>query len=268
MDFLRSLVLRSLGEAGAVEPPRIPYVSVHPDGVREDEGATEPETVTPPPETRAPAPERSPRVEGPETSRQVGVPHDDSPEPPIIERTIAPPHSAIDATTPRKPPETPHATVEQPTGTVPPPAPPVTEHSEPRPEPPVQRQETVRTTHETTRVHEIQRVQHFKDRIVEREIVRPTTEHEPAPPVKPEQTLTPQIQPRPKPDMAAEIPARITPPETTEPPAPPPAIHVSIGRVTVAVQAPARPSGAPARVRPAPPTMDLDEYNARVRKPR
>mgnify|MGYP001309701662 CR=1 FL=1 len=271
MDFLRSLILRSLGDVDTVEPPRIPYVSVYPDGVPQDEGSAEPTEVTSPTIAHeAPAPERAARADGTETAPQVRPRFDDDAEPPAIVPTTAPPPVPTDASTPTAPPRTPHPMGEQPPAIIPPPlAPPVTDRVEPRPEAPVQRQEIVRTTHETTRIHEIQNLQRHTDRFIEREVVRPAaSKDELTPRVLSKRTPESPIRPRPKPDMTPKLPARIAPPERAEPPAAAPAIHVNIGRVTVAVQAPASPSDRTVRVRPAPPAMDLDAYNARVRKPR
>jgi hypothetical protein len=268
MDFLRSLVLRSLGEAGTVEPPRIPYVTVYPDSVPEEETA-EPTAVTPPTARfETPLAERSNQAEESEPAPQQQPRLDDGIEPPASVPTATPFPTETDVTTPTVTPLMPRTTAEERTAIVPPP-PSVTDPSEPRPETPAERQEVVRTTHETTRIREIQRVQSHTDRIVEREMVRPAAQKdEPTAGVPLERTPAPLIQPRTKPDIAPKLPGRVKPLEKPEPSTPPPAIHVSIGRVTVAVQPPRLPSDRATGVRPLPPAMDLDAYNARVRKPR
>lgn len=275
MDFLNLLVQRNFGHIDAVEPPRIPYVSVIPEYVREDEGAA----------TEEPQEDISPRAsnnEAPKLENVAAPPYDakdlqqsraksDSDATPItIVQTRSPQLELSEPNVPSLLPQTPQISAEarsevnlassQSSSVTP---------EKSQSEAPARLKEVIISRHETTQVSEVQHVQRITERTVEHDVVEPSPPQEgPPAPGRREETKPSFIHARPQQEPLIK-PAAVAPPAAPAvAPSQPQPVHVSIGRVTVAVQAPKPPITRTERTRPASPAMDLDAYNARVRKPR
>lgn len=271
MNFLQSLAGRVRDAVSVVEPPRVPFVNVFPDGglaVQRDDGAREPApSLTPerPPAGASPPRAASPggRAEPTATAAPVERPSMDAPrresptppEPPPFEQRTSLIERVIEQRV--SPPERPER--ERP-AIAPPPA--------PAREPAAVREE--RWLHE---VHETRH--HVTERRTERVV-----ETTPAPPRSPRVVaapVQPPIEPRePAPVQAPPSPAPLPrsprgPAISQEAAAPrppaasPPPVHVSIGRIVVRVQAPPEPSRSEV-TRPVAPALSLEAYTAAQRR--
>lgn len=267
MNFLESLVLRTLDAAPTVEPPRVPYISVFPveeaspsipdAGVADNSGAPRQRPAIG--RTRPPADAR-PVDEAPAV-QHAAVPA----QPPRVA-----PRAAVRSKTAEDDGEKSDARVERIIG----------ERDVVRREivesprsdgssgdavsvPPAAVPPEVREVHHAHHHYWIERSVERIVREVEGVVVTPTFEPPAAPrPDARRDRVERSESRRPEPPAREFTPVLAAPRETPPVPAEPsPVVHVTIGRVTVRLQQPA----AAARTdttRPAPPALGLDEYTA------
>lgn len=268
MNFLESLTARARETVAIVEPPRIPFVNLFPEGAT-GPGAEPTGPAVPLVRSRgdAPAPtvpaaadhhaaistertaQRAPEPTPATAPRRAPAPTAIGPRPPAIERVIERPVLAAE------PADRPLAA--PPTATGPRPPPPITTMEE----------RWLREVRET----QIERSERHTERVIEPAPPTPA----PPPAVTVVTSAAAAIEPR-RPLVVAptvappSVPAALRPSPAETPPALPAApgaapVVVSIGRIVVQVQAP--PVAARGeRTRPAAPTLDLDAYNAARRR--
>ena len=273
MNLLQSLALRTIEMAPAIEPPRVPFVSVFPEepveGVDTARPAPEPPRAgvlpEPPARTRpgAALPVEAHSKPGPERAPVDAVHREASREPRDPGAGLRP----IQTVTPRVSERTIERRVEvsrrsdetrQPA-------------SEPRvpaadAEPPAIVRHEVHETHHHHWVEPppvVHRVEHVTTpaRAVDEAPARP-----PRAPVAPPRRVEPAAEP---PLRRPGVLAEPQDPRRRESPAPAqPVVHVAIGRVTVRVQQPPPAAASTPTTRPVPPALDLDTYTASRRRGR
>ncbi|WP_441287824.1 hypothetical protein ACSRUE_37860 [Sorangium sp. KYC3313] len=274
MNFLESLAGRARETVAVVEPPRVPFVNVFPDGglgVQNDEGVRRaapgiaierpPSEPTLPRAARSAGREEQAVAAAPAEPRSMDVrlrgspaapapvPAPSEPRAPRVERVIE--QHVVRAE---------HDGRER-AGI----APLLPAREE---EPRIVREERwLREVHETE--------QHVTERRTERVVERATAPVKvppimaaPAPPprgARPELAPSPRPAPVPLPPGPSRRALQEEAAAPTGPAAPPPPVHVSIGRIVVRVQAP--PVASRTEVtRPAPPALGLEAYTAGQRR--
>lgn len=262
MNLLQSLAMRTLDTPPAIEPPRVPYVSLFPlepiltpdaDGAFTSPAA--PAAPMPRPPFRSAATTREPPPPRERAAAQVpaGSPELRVPEQPADETIAQHPVPASVQTIVEQ-----HVPI---VGEIPPSPSTIPPRPMPQPEP----GPAAAVTHEISHTQHHHWVEHRVESLV-REV-------EPAPlPVATPAAIEPRPVARGTPPVPrlADVPARPTvaapgvpaeAPAAPPPPSPAPVVNVTIGRVTVKLQPPA-PAARSETTRPAAPSLGLDAYTA------
>jgi hypothetical protein len=272
VNFLESLAGRAREAVAVVEPPRVPFVNVFPDGglaAQRDEGAEGARDAAPgvailrPPSGGPDLPRAARSAGGEERVVTVAPGERRATDVPLRASPVAP---APEPPAPRAPrvergvePRVVRSedAAQEPPALAPPPA----------------RVEAPRVVREERWIHEVHETrerlaERHTERVVERvpaPVDAPPIVAAPAPPrrARPEPPRSPS--PAPLPPGPGRIALPEEPAAPKGPAAPPPPVHVSIGRIVVRVQAPAAAPRTEVS-RPAPPALSLEAYTAEQRR--